>query len=65
MLKYTFINQIMPRFKKFRGLQFGDIVERFQEAALVESLTNEEEVFLAKSNGPCCPQQSMIFYKRF
>ena len=37
----------------FRGLRYGRVVERFQEAALVEDYPR---VLYAEQEGPICPQ---------
>ena len=50
----------VSRFKKFKGLKYGNIVRRFQSAELVTEYP--EEIYDASSDGPDCPQLGLSFY---
>jgi hypothetical protein len=45
----------------YRGIQYGRVEERFQEASLVEDYPR---VLYAEEEGPTCPQEMTFYYKQ-
>ena len=41
-------------FKKFKGLKYASVVERFQDATPIDNYP--ENIYSAKKEGPACPQ---------